>query len=679
MQSGAASRPRRNPFFMNRHSLKIRFIGVTVLLYAFIGVVSLLAFKLVTDRVIGHLGTRFAVKQALLEKSKLNASIQRDLALSLRLATSPLLMRWIAAENDPAAKGLAVEELENYRRSFSDKSVFVAVNSSGHYYFSNGSKGVLLSEPRYTLKRANPNDAWYFRTMREVGDFELNVDYDNHLDLTKVWFNVVIRDRDGKKAGLCGSGIDLTSFVRDIVDSNEDGIETILLASDGSITGHHDRSYVMHNSKVRGAQKKFTIYDLLPGEADRDRLREAIRALSQDGSEVATSRIDMGGKTYLAAMTHLKDIGWFNLVLLDTNQVVGFRTFLPILLIFPVALFLLIVGIGLLVNRMVLAPLARLAGSAEELASGNFHVRTGLESKDEMGALSRSFDSMAETVREHSENLERLVRERTEQLDRSHRELAESNGKLMDSIRYAEMIQKSILPAEEALRNRVRELVLFYRPRDIVGGDFYYFRDCGASFLVAVADCTGHGVPGAFMCMTAKALLDRSVAALGCDRPAELLAELDRLLKEALHQGDGDTRVDNGLEIGICLCSPERRRLVFAGAGIDLLQIVNGGLRTVPGSRQPIGYRRTAEGLGREEVELPLEDGMAFYMTTDGILDQAGGARGWGFGRKRLAELLERIHPLGASEQLRAVETELSDYQGDLPQRDDITILGFRI
>lgn len=664
---------------MNRHSLKIRFIAAIALLYAIIGIVSFFAFQVVSDKIVQHLGTRFAIKQALLEKSKLNASIQRDLALSLRLASSPILQRWVENERNPAYKKLATEELENYRKSFAGNSIFVAVNSSGHYYFCDGTDKHTFDSPQYTLQTSNPNDAWYFRTIRDVAEFELNVDYDNHLDLTKVWFNVLIKNHYGKKIGICGSGIDLTSFIRDIVDTEEDGIETILLGSDGSITGHHDRSYVVHNSKVRGSQKKVTIYDLISTDSDKSKLQDAIGALANGRREVATAYLDVGGKHYLAAMAYLQEINWFNLVLVDVDHVISSRTFLPILLVSVAALLTLIIAIALLMNRMVLVPLSLLARSAEDIAKGNLDVRTQLTSRNEIGALSRTFDYMAKMVKDHTENLEKKVQERTEELDKSNRDLAESNSKIMDSIRYAQMIQASILPDEEKMRGTLQNLCLLYRPRDIVGGDFYYFREEDESFIIAVADCTGHGVPGAFMSMTAKALLDRAIDALGGKNPATLLMELDRLLRKTLHQESPDNQFDNGLEIGMCACIPGQRKLLFAGAGIDLLYTFEGETTTIKGARQAIGYRRTKSDFLYPTTIVEVRDGMTFVLTSDGLLDQSGGAKGWGFGKKRFRELLERISDQPLTEQLRAIENELSEYQGTLPQRDDITLLGFRL
>jgi serine phosphatase RsbU (regulator of sigma subunit) len=263
-------------------------------------------------------------------------------------------------------------------------------------------------------------------------------------------------------------------------------------------------------------------------------------------------------------------------------------------------------------------------------------------------------------------------------LDRSNRNLAESNQKIMDSIRYAQLIQTSILPEDAALWRHVRDLFVLYRPRDIVGGDFYYFRESGEGYVVAVIDCTGHGVPGAFMTMTAKAVLDHVLDTIPNDVPAAILKELNRLMRLALHHDTVGASIDNGLEIGLCWCAPRQYRAVFSGARMDLHYFRHAKPETISGDRQSIGYRSSDAGFIYTNHGVTIEDGTMFYLASDGILDQSGGTKGWGFGRKRFAELLERIHELPGAEQKIALEQQLAQYQGAHAQRDDITVIGFK-
>lgn len=666
---------------MRRHSLKLRFISVIAAIYLVLGTLSLLAFHLTTNKIVRPLGSRFAGKQALLEKSKLISAIQRDLSLSLKMCDSPLLRQWALAEDDPAIKRQALAELESYRKNLKGQSVFFALERSRHYYFGDGTGERFPETPRYTLAPENPNDAWYFRTLRQVDDYELNVDYDNHLDTTKVWFNVAIKDEGGRKIGLAGSGIDITQFINEIIHSTDPGVETILLGADGAIEGHRDKRYVEHNSKVRGTQRKTTIYDLLGDATDRATLKTAIARLKAGGTEVDSFYLTMNGKRFLAAMAHLPEVKWFNLVLVDPAAVVSGRDFLPILLVTIASLLAVSVILGLLLNRLVLRPLSALAGSARQIAQGQFDVAMPVRSRDEIGALTHSFNEMARMVKDHSENLERLVAERTEALNATNAQLADSNRQILDSIRYAQMIQASILPETAAIERHAREFFALYRPRDIVGGDFYYFRECGAGGCVlAVVDCTGHGVPGAFMTMTAKAVLDHALDTLGGEEPAALLKALDRNLRAVLHASESPSAVatDNGLEIGLCAYQAATRQLKYAGARLDLHVVQGGRVHVLAGDRRPIGYRRNTADFTYTTQTVIVDATAMFYLASDGILDQSGGPRGWGFGRKRFGELLLALASQPAAEQEPALAQALAEYQGANAQRDDITVIGFR-
>lgn len=664
---------------MKSTSLKIRFGRTIFAVYIVSGLLIYLAFHLVTTKIVRQLGTDFAVKEALLQKSKMLSAIQPDLSLSLKMADSPFLKRWAQNENNPNLRKLAFEELESYRKSFDGKSLFFAINRSRHYYFADGTSAGGFRRPRYTLSPSNVNDAWYFRTIKDAKNFELNIDYDNHLKITKIWFNVILRDRRHHPLGMGGSGIDITDFIRNIVNSGDKGTETILFRRDGAITGSRDQQYVLHNSKVRGTAKMTTIYDLVDTAAKRVELRKTLAALAASGPQAKTLYLTLGGKSYLAAISYLKEIHWFDLVLVDPAQYVSSRDFLPILAVLILSSLAVVLILGFLLNRLVLAPLSGLAKSSDEIARGNFNTRIPVRSNDEIGSLTRSFNIMTEMVRDYTQNLETKVKERTEDLARSNRKLADSNQQILSSIRFARSIQASILPNEPDVQKEIDDLFVLYLPRDIVGGDFYYFRKTPGGCFLALIDCTGHGVPGAFMTMTAKAVLDRILDSAPHADPAEVLREYNRLLKETLHQGKNDTLVDNGLEIGLCRWIPGQDGMLFAGARIDLLSVSEGRLEKIAGDKQAIGYQRSDIHFSYTNHTIPRVKGTPFYLASDGILDQAGGEKGWGFGRRRLHHLLEKISRLPAEEQKTAIEQKLALYQGKTPQRDDITVIGFRL
>ncbi len=659
-------------------SLKTRFSLTIATICVVLGGITFIAIHLSTENIINSLGTQFARKQALLEKSKLMAQVQQDLSLSLKMASSPLINQWVLDEGNQYLKQQAMAELESYRQSFAGKSLFIAIAGSGNYYFTDGSDAD-HTIPRYTLSAENINDAWFFRAMSEVEDFELNIDYDNHLDLNKIWYNVAIRNQHHEKIGLGGSGVDITSFINQVIDIDEPGIETILFSSDGTIEGHRDRHYVIHNSKVRGKEKKFTIFDLIDLDSDKAIAQAAIDRLDRSESEVENLVLALHGRSYLAAISYMPEIQWYNLVLIDAAQVIGNRNFIPIVAISIASLLIIVVIIVVLLNRLVLTRLSALAVSSNRIAAGNFNIAVRDEAKDEIGVLTSAFNEMALMVKDHNENLEQKVVQRTEELEQANSQLAESNRQIMASIRYAELIQTTILPAEETVRRHIPDFFSFFLPRDIVGGDFYFFRPLESGWLLAVIDCTGHGVPGAFMTMTANAVLSSIIDGGNIDDPAAIIEALNDQFHATLHRNNSKNIVDYGLDIGLCRYENREKVLIYSGARIDLHYVVAGEVQTVDSQRKSIGYRRKGRQLPFVNHAVPIAGEMHFFLTSDGILDQAGGDRGWGFGRRRFMDLIGSLSALPAAARKEKMQLQLATYQQDYTQRDDITVIGFQL
>ncbi|ANC91670.1 HAMP domain-containing protein [Azospirillum humicireducens] len=340
-------------------------------------------------------------------------------------------------------------------------------------------------------------------------------------------------------------------------------------------------------------------------------------------------------------------------------------------------------ALGLTLDRMVLRPLRRLTQLASAMARGDYGARMGTGRSDEIGVLADGFNRMAATVQEHTGTLESRVRERTEAL-------AATNRAIMDSINYARLIQSAILPSTEALSAGLTEHFVLWRPRDVVSGDFYVCREVQDGYVVAVADCTGHGVPGAFMTMTASAMLNNALDLMGASDPAAVLSAVDRKVRAALHQeGEARSRAecfDNGLDLALCHIQPAEGRLVYAGARIPLLVVSDEGVAELRGDRRSLGYRPAGQPAGRCGAEscftnhsIRLRPGQTFILGTDGLTDQSGGEHGRSFGKVRLREMLRR-GGTGPLDRLKSeLECSLDHFQSGREQRDDITLFGFRV
>lgn len=339
--------------------------------------------------------------------------------------------------------------------------------------------------------------------------------------------------------------------------------------------------------------------------------------------------------------------------------------------------------ISILLNRLVLAPLARLTRSAGAIAAGDYRVRLRNTRADEIGQLTVAFNHMAETVHDYTERLEQRVAERTEELRQSNEQLAVVNRQVMDSIQYASLLQSAILPDEREMARHLDGVCVLWRPRDVVGGDFHIFRELAdGRFLIGVADCSGHGVPGAFMTMTVSAILDHVLSETPDSDPAAILGGLNRMVRAALVRGRDNPRFDNGLDIGLCLVRPDKGDLLFASGriGLHIVDSAAGGtVGEVKGDAQSLGYRRSDIGHRFTTHRVELTSGRSFYLTTDGFLDQAGGARGFGFGNRRFTAMLLEHDAIPMAERRAAFAQALAEHQGERAQRDDITLVGFTV
>lgn len=663
---------------MSFQSLRGRFLVLVLSIYAVVGAVSAFGFFRLTDSIIVRLGTGYATQYARQQQTRITAKLEREVVLAQKLVTSPLIETWCLNESDPAIRSLALSELESYRELFADKSFFLIVDASKNYYFNNAQDEFRGKELRYVVSRDDPESAWYFDAIEAVDDFALHVDNSKQLGLTKVWINAVVK-KNGKKVGLGGSGLDLTDFLKEVVASPEPGVQTVLVDRKGFLQGHTDAALMQRNAQIKDESQRLTIGDILPASQEKV-LKKHLTEIGSTGGSVDHFELSTEHGREIVGAAALEGIDWVALVFVDPDTVIKTRQFLPILAVIALSL---LASIGLVLytlNRVVLSRLMLLTESTKEIAAGDYEVDLKVDSRDEIGQLTSSFNHMTATIRDHTHNLEQKVEERTEELRYSNVLLEESNQKVMDSIGYALLIQTSLLAKTQELDAVFDDVFTFWRPRDVVGGDYYaLYRDQEGGFLLAVADCTGHGVPGAFMSMASKALLDRAVATLGIDDPATLLKEVHGTLQDLLQQeGPGS---ENGLDIGLVAGRENSAQLRFAGAKLNLwIQSSQGDFEIVKGDKISLGYsQRKGREVAIQNRDLTTAAGSRIFMMTDGILDQPGGAKGFGLGPRRLQEALKTWANVPLSEMNARLDQLLAKYSQSAPQRDDIAVVGFTL
>lgn len=269
--------------------------------------------------------------------------------------------------------------------------------------------------------------------------------------------------------------------------------------------------------------------------------------------------------------------------------------------------------------------------------------------------------------------LEEKVLERTQEITRKNQELASKNKDITDSIRYAERIQRAMLPPDVPFP----ETFVLFRPKAIVSGDFYWFMEEEGLQLMAAIDCTGHGVPGAFMSIIGYHTLNKIVREDRILDPALILKNLNITVHNALRQKGDTSPISDGMDMSLAVYDPVKRILTFAGAVNPILLIRNHEITELKGDRYPIGHVTPADTVFTNH-ELPLQKGDMIYLFSDGYADQFGGPYGKKFKPLHLKELLLKIHDKSPEEQRVLLNQTLEDWMKGFEQNDDILIIGRR-
>ena len=254
-------------------------------------------------------------------------------------------------------------------------------------------------------------------------------------------------------------------------------------------------------------------------------------------------------------------------------------------------------------------------------------------------------------------------------------EIEKKNEDVRASIAYAKRIQDAMLPRSEDISKAFPEHFIFYRPRDIVSGDFYWFLHKNSKSFMAAVDCTGHGVPGAFMSMIGNDLLNNIVNVSRVFEPHSILDMLHRGIHHALKQGEGVNR--DGMDLALCVFDHDSKFLKFSGARNPLIYIQNGELCKISGDKYSIGGREADQEF--TQVEVDMQNLTAFYIFSDGYEDQFGGAEGRKFMIKRLRNYLLEIHEKSMPEQCYLLEKTFDEWSKDTEQIDDVLVMGFRV
>ncbi|PCH91174.1 MAG: hypothetical protein COB85_09405, partial [Bacteroidetes bacterium] len=323
------------------------------------------------------------------------------------------------------------------------------------------------------------------------------------------------------------------------------------------------------------------------------------------------------------------------------------------------------------------------ADAADELKIFTHFTKDGKELHVEMQSdeiIYQGIPALLYTIRDVTE------RRKAEQ------EINRINTQLTGSIRYSKRILDAILQNKSDLTTMLKDSFIFFKPKDIVSGDFYWFSRLNGKIVVAAVDCTGHGVAGAFMSLVGNELLREIINNKGIYDPSVILSEMHKGIMNTLQSTEGAQEYAGAMDMAICTIDTEKGYLEFAGAGRPLIVISEGVEEVIEGNKFPIGLTLNKKGKVLElytkkstgakgslkMARRKLKKGDTFYLFTDGYCDQFGGEKGNKFMREKFKNLLLDIQSKKMSEQEEIIGKTIEEWRGDNPQVDDMLVIGIK-
>jgi serine phosphatase RsbU (regulator of sigma subunit) len=366
-------------------------------------------------------------------------------------------------------------------------------------------------------------------------------------------------------------------------------------------------------------------------------------------------------------------------------------------LVISIITILLVVIIIYYKTKVITTPIKRLVENVNRIAKGNLKDRALIEGSNEIATLSKHFNTMIERIEEYYNVLEQRVRDRTKEIEQqkeeitsqrdaladrnkeieaAYKKIEDQNAHITDSIRYAEQIQKALLPPDNQVTELFPDSFVLFHPKDIVSGDFYWIRELDGHKAFVAADCTGHGVPGAFMSLLGMSSLNEIVNKDSIHSAGPILDRLRSYIKKSLRQTGKDREQKDGMDLSIAIYNPETRKVVCAGANNSLVLIRDGEVDVIKADRMPIGIYRKEKPFTNHEIE--VQEGDILYMFSDGYPDQFGGEDGRKFLAKNFRKLLLEIHQQPINEQRKLLDKRLKQWMRGEEQVDDILVVGIK-
>lgn len=605
-----------NKALFDHNSMKVIAIGCVIIILALL-FMSITSMVITSNAVIHKLKTRDLDNMAKSIGSVIEGKIEKAVDAALILANDPLVSQWIEDEKQGNVGQYVEAKMEQLVTDFGYDTSFLVNNRTHHYWSYHDDTFELLD----TVSSEDPSDDWFFNTIQMQKKYEINIDPNKELNDTFVWINVLIGDEDNP-IGIAGLGMNLSQVINELI--NEDAAD---VKNDIWLVDENGIIYLSKQAKYLDK----AIEEVLPEE-----LTEAIiyGDQAQDRFKIAEYK-DAQGEKQDIAYKNIKSTHWKLMVRIPRLESLNFLDAVLLnTIISCLIIILLMVVLFYFVSRRIANPYKRALQLNQEL--------------------------------------EKMVDQRTI-------ELQEKNRKIQDSLEYAKKIQQTILPSHEDIIKVLKDYAVIFKPRDIVGGDFYWMKSHKEGVLLIVGDCTGHGVPGALMTTAVNAMLNQITDDICNDNPAVILNQLDRLLKNYFGQQKKDNQVQDGLDAGVLYISRENK-ILYAGANISVFVLRENGIMEIKGEKQTIDSSNDQKNKKHfKNVEIEYQENIRLYIATDGLTDQPGGNKKLPYGKTKLMNALALSSHMNMSDQILHIQQAFDAYAEGESMRDDRTFIGIQL
>lgn len=330
-------------------------------------------------------------------------------------------------------------------------------------------------------------------------------------------------------------------------------------------------------------------------------------------------------------------------------------------------------------TKVITLPIIKLVENVDRITNGDLRERAEVTGNNEITRLSEKFNMMVAQLESYYYELEEKVRERTERIEKQKEKIEEQKKHITDSIYYARRIQNAILPSFNQIDKCLNNYFILYLPKDIVSGDYYWMHETEGLVMIAAVDCTGHGVPGAFMSIVGFNQMNQAVSVKKARRAGEILDALNEGVVSTLNENKSEGSIKDGMDMALCIFDLKERKAEFAGANNPMVMVRDKQVIKIRGDRFPIGAFEGNKAQKFKNNDIDLIPGDCLYLFSDGYADQFGGPDNKKFMSRRFEELLLEINDMTMEQQKKALVDNLKQWMGSNEQVDDILVIGIKV